>query len=184
MSSHRAIWQKTNTGETLIKTLQGPPGPQGPQGPQGPAGTPGSGAAPKVMSRRNSNDVSLPNTQDVAVIFDSLYTEVSEGSTGISYGGTFFTNTSGTTLILFVTYHVEFSPNPNGARASYILFNNDPFRRFGQNITQAPSDFTDQTGTAILKMQPGDFFQLFMWHNAGTTLSARSLFCQLQIAVL
>jgi len=126
-----------------------------------------------TLLRKVTVSISVPQS-DTTITFDSVDTSMTaQGTTGITYNAGTFTNSSGRVLTVLVTYMIAFTTsNSSGTRQVWILYNNTT--RFGQLGTSGVTDFNNSASSAVLILQPNDYFVIRAWQNSGSTLTVGS----------
>jgi hypothetical protein len=118
---------------------------------------------------RASTVQSILNSTDTKVLYDIAITTT--GDIGLTLNAGVFTNNTGATLILDVSYQVAFDLNPAGSRVIYIGLGT-PFtssRRGVLDVT-ASTDFTVLSSTAKIVLAANASFFVGVWQNSGTTI--------------
>lgn len=145
-------------------------------------------ATARVLSEYLSTSQTIPTNINVTVLFDTNYN--SQGNTGLSYSGGTFTNISGQTQVVAVTYSICYIVSSNsslGSRSTWVSYNSGT-TLFAESNVQADNDNTTLAATAIIILNNNDTFAVQTWQNslftmylgAGNQLSGTYI----QIAVL
>jgi hypothetical protein len=137
--------------------------------------------------RYQNATINIPDQTDTVLEYQ-VSDGTSQGTTGITYNAGVFTNTSGRTIVISVSFSVYWlSLNSTGARTIYILLTNgSSTRRLGiQGVQSNASDYTYLSASAVFRLDNNDSFVTRAWQNSGITLptSAEST-TSIQIAVL
>ena len=114
--------------------------------------------------------ISIPSGTATTISFPYLFNY--QGTAGITASGTnntTFTNTSGQTLVVIVSYVIKWNSNSTGSRYSTILYNNS--QRYGTNDVQACNDYPEFGGTAVIVMSNNDYININCWQNSGSSIN-------------
>ena len=143
-----------------------------------------------VLSLYNnaSTPISVPSGIDVPITFPSTDTsQTTTTTTGItystfpynSYTGGQFQNTSGSNLVVLVTFTIPWqntSNNTTGSRAVFLLYNStNPVSysstRYCQSDLSGDNDEVTHNCSVTLNMASNDYFSIWAWQNSGTALN-------------
>ena len=107
------------------------------------------------------------------VVFSTLNTSTSQGSTGISYNSTngYFTNTSGSTIVVSATYIVSWFSNASGSRTAGISCNGSRGAYGITTIAAVNGDSTVNTATATITLKPADYIYVSVIQQSASTVN-------------
>lgn len=119
---------------------------------------------------RNNNTVQSVNTGTNTIMLFNV--EPANTFTGLAYSGGTFTNTSGATMYVNVSYQIGFAQNSTGYRATWIQVNGDPQQnKFGALFT-TPNGSTAHihNGSSVIPLHGvNGAFSICSSHNQGTS---------------
>jgi hypothetical protein len=121
---------------------------------------------------------SIPNSTDTVVLLQNQDALIGKN---ISYnsGTGAFTNTGGSTIYVQVSYTVAWdNASSTGNRSQWIAVNGDvSTSRYGmQDITSTGADYDVFSGSTVIPLNSGDYFQLYCWQNSGGSLTQGGAF--------
>lgn len=129
----------------------------------------------QVALRKHDSAQSVTGNTNTLIIFPS---EVVNTITGLAYSGGTFTNTSGVTMYVNVSYQIGFAQNSTGYRSTWIQVNGDPQQnKFGALFT-TPNGSTAHihNGSSVIPLHGVDGqFAIYAAHNLGTALLTGSV---------
>jgi len=139
------------------------------------------------LYRYQNAATTIPNETNTILQYQVL-DGTSQGTTGLTYNAGVFTNTSGRTIVVSVTFTVFWlTASSTGARVIYITLTNGASTRRPcvQGVQANASDYTYLNGSAVFALANNDYFTTNAWQNSGIPLntSAESS-TSIQIAVL
>jgi hypothetical protein len=119
-----------------------------------------------------ANSASIANATDTVILLQNQDTLIGNN---ITYnGGTgAFTNNADDTIYVQVNYTVAWDDISNaGNRAQWIAVNGDGgTSRYGMtDINASGADYDIFSGSAIIALTSGSYFQLYCWQNSGAAL--------------
>lgn len=138
-----------------------------------------------VMSKYCSTTTSIINNYCVVITFDTIYNSL--GTTGITYSGGTFTNTSGSTIVVSITYTVNYGNSSSaGTRQTFLNYNcaSGGANRYGCASSPGNNDYNIVSGSVIMVLNNNDYILLNAWQNSGSTLTSPAYANTIQIAVL
>lgn len=123
-----------------------------------------------LQARSNVNNIA--NATDTIVNWDNI----DVNTTGMTYSGGVWTNSSGRALVVTVSYQVAFESANSGIRAAYLTQNATTASagtlRYGQVILNSTNgDATFLCGTATLALAAGDVVRLYAYQTHGGTIT-------------
>lgn len=124
-----------------------------------------------LMTRFTTASQSVANNTMVTVLLDSVDSTMTTGTSSISYSAGIFTNTSGHTVTVLVSYMTQWPQNGTGIRNAFLYSSQNTSQFLFAAGAASPNDLPRNNGTGTLVMQPNDWFSLKVWQNSGTTLS-------------
>ena len=127
-----------------------------------------------TFTRYQTNATTVGNSTATTVLFDSVYTPYSIGSTGITYSNGTFTNSNSFTVTIKVNYCVAYNTSGTGHVAAWIVDSSTATTgdaAFPLNSTTNPAIVSS---TSLLTLASGATFQLITWQNTGGTISTIS----------
>jgi len=161
------------TGPTGLEGATGVTGPTGIPGATGPLGTP-----PSFLSYRLATTQSITRLAFTKVRFNTLWQE-SSPPPGLTYSNTTFdfTNTSGKTLYLAVSYQVSWedvASTPGSARLAYIDVSG-LYRTAYSTQESTPTSVNSQSaGSSAIYLLPGQVISVFCAQWSGASLNIGS----------
>jgi hypothetical protein len=125
-----------------------------------------------LQARNHSTTQSISNVTDTVLLYDTADT-INRGSAVLSYNNGVFTNTSGSTIVIMVTFSTSWATNGTGARACYIRLNGNASSRFGSlNSAAVSGDFTMVTGSSLISLANNDYISIMAYQNSGGALNS------------
>ena len=140
-----------------------------------------------VLARFHNTDLTIVNAATTYMQFNSVDTAMSQGSTGVTYAFSThpqFTNTSGNTICVLVTYSILWSQQATNTRTAWIEYNGASI--YGRSGLAPGNDYSGNTGSAIMVLKPNDFFRIVVYQNSGANLNvtASGVATRIQVALL
>ena len=122
-----------------------------------------------VMAKYNSVPINISNNINTIITFDSS-DSMSQGNTGILYNTGYFSNSSGSTIVVIVSYMNQWVCNTTCNKATWIQTNYS-IGRYAQSEIISNTDGICNTGCATLVIPNGSGFYLYCWQNSDSTVT-------------
>jgi len=114
--------------------------------------------------------MTIATTTDTAV----LWTTVDVNGTKLTYASGKWTNSSSRALTVIISTTVAWDNVAGGARVVYITRNGDSTtgtnRMAEFDVDAGATDFDVQNVNTTIALQPGDYFQVWVWQNSGSNV--------------
>lgn len=125
------------------------------------------------LARRAGSSQTISNYTETVVYFNTVDTDFEHlpSSVGISYNNGVFTNTSGKSITITISFMLAWESSPVGTRVAWLRFSGINTKILGYDTRDAVlGDITTNSGAVTFSLANNDFFSVMCWHTASGSL--------------